>query len=272
MLQGDLFNKALSYQLGIFDGVPDGVNNPSDNDLNDEKTFAGRIFAHPFKDTPLTPVRGLGIGLSGTYGKEKGSVASPNLPSYRTFGQQQFFSYVVGTGDAAMIAEGTAIARGDQSRISPQGYWYWGPFGSMFEYVWSEQEVQRGVVEVVRDSVQADAWQAAASWVLTGEDATYRGVVPAKPLNPLEWSGWGAFQLAARGTQLHVNDKAFDLGFANPARSARKATEFAIGVNWYWNRNVLLVLDYALTTFNGGRQGGDRKKEDVILSRVQFLL
>ena len=41
-------------------------------------------------------------------------------------------------------ADGTAFADGEQYRISPQGYWYWGPAGFMWEWVQSNNEVGLG--------------------------------------------------------------------------------------------------------------------------------
>jgi hypothetical protein len=38
------------------------------------------------------------------------------------------------------------------------------------------------------------------------------------------------------------------------------------------NRNLVLALDFARTTFDGGKQGGDRTPEELIVGRVQFLL
>jgi phosphate-selective porin OprO/OprP len=113
-----------------------------------------------------------------------------------------------------------------------------------------------------------------ASWVVTGETASYKGVAPSHPFDPFNISAgnWGALEVAARGSQQHINADAFTLGFATLARSARVATEWALGANWYLNRNVFLALDFARTTFDGGKQGGDRTPEEVFISRVQFLL
>ena len=49
------------------------------------------------------------------------------------------------------------------------------------------------------------AWQLAASWVLTGENASFRGVVPRKSLSLGEGT-FGAFELAARYNQLDIDD------------------------------------------------------------------
>jgi phosphate-selective porin OprO and OprP len=164
-LHGDLFDGAASYAVGVFDGVPDLGNGDLDN--NDGKDFAGRLFAHPFKNTSVAPLQGLGIGFSGTYGRQTGTVSAPNLPSYLTQDQLVFFKY---RSDGTPA--GTTIAYGQHSRWSPQGYYYWGPFGLLAEYVWSSQGVKK---DKARATLDNDAWQVALSYVLTGENASYRG-------------------------------------------------------------------------------------------------
>lgn len=180
-------------------------------------------------------------------------------------------------------ADGTAFAQGDHWRLSPHGYWYWGPFGALGEYVLSTQDVTidrttgtppNTTTTTNHDEVGQDAWQFRAEYVLTGEDASYKGVVPAKPFDPFasEW-GWGAVELVARYGQLEIDKDTFTLGFADPNRSARRADELAVGVNWFLNRNIMFALDYAHTSFDGGAaSGADRKSEDVFLTRVQLVL
>src|SRR5215831_16135585 len=47
----DWLGGAFSYQLGVFNGVPDGGNN--DGDIGDDKDFAGRVFVQPFINTEI---------------------------------------------------------------------------------------------------------------------------------------------------------------------------------------------------------------------------
>jgi len=117
-VSGDLLNGALNYAAGIFNGVPDLGN--STGDINDDKDFAGRVFASPFKNTPLAPLKGLGLGVAGTYGHQKAAFSSPDLPSYRTAGQATFFSYKSGS---PADATNTAVATGTRWRLSPQTYY-----------------------------------------------------------------------------------------------------------------------------------------------------
>jgi phosphate-selective porin OprO/OprP len=257
-LHGDLFDGAFTYALGAFNGVVDGGSGDLDN--NDSKEFAGRLFAQPFKISSIEALQGLGIGLAGTYGDQRGSVSSPFLPSLKTQGQQNFFVYR-SDGTAA----GTTIANGIHSRFAPQGYYYYGPFGLVWEYVKSYQRVQRNKDHATLDN---DAWQVAVSYVLTGENASYRSVSPAQPFD-LTKGTWGAFELAARYGELDVDKKAFPI-FADPAKAARVAESWGLGLNWYLNRNVKFQLNYEQTDFTGGGAKGERPKERAILSRFQI--
>ena len=113
----------------------------------------------------------------------------------------------------------------------------------------------------------------AASWVLTGEDASYRGVNPRNAFT-LGGTGWGAFELAARVGQLTLERSVYDGGtasFADPAVAARSATAWTVGLNWYLNRYVKFVLDYDRTSFSGGApDGGDRPTEGTFATRIQL--
>ncbi|MGH8584381.1 MAG: porin [Gammaproteobacteria bacterium] len=122
-----------------------------------------------------------------------------------------------------------------------------------------------------------DAWQVAGSYVLTGEESTYKGVKPARPFS-IENGHWGAFEIKARYSELDLDEDSFAGGansFADPTTAAEKAVAWAVGFNWYLNQNVKFVVDYEHTVFDGGGGGTaisprDREDENVILSRVQL--
>ncbi len=94
-LHGELGGGAFSYSLAGLNGVNDGRSSDDigDIDNNVDKDFAGRIFAHPFLNTSIVPLQGLGFGFAASYVDAGGSPDAPNLPNYRTSGQQRFFAY-----------------------------------------------------------------------------------------------------------------------------------------------------------------------------------
>jgi phosphate-selective porin OprO/OprP len=132
-LHGDLFSGIASYAVGIFDGAPDYSTPTLNVDVDNDTAFAGRLFFQPAKTTDLDFLRGLGVGVGGSYEIDHGG-ASGLTAGYVTDGQQKFFTYSTAAADAAG-------ANGGHWRISPQGYYYYGPFGLKAEYNVSDQRV-----------------------------------------------------------------------------------------------------------------------------------
>ena len=194
------------------------------------------------------------------------------LPSgYNTVGQQRFFAY--NPTNRAVVFPG-----GPHWRLSPQGYYYYGPLGLLGEYVISDQEVTRtGSGRQPSARLAHAAWQITGSWVLTGEDAAYAGgVLPRHPFNPINGQ-WGAVQLVGRFSELDIDRATFPT-FSDPASSAHSAKEWSLGLNWYLNRNVRVNASYSQTRFEGGGRSGSpstpasvtRQPEQVFFTRIQL--
>lgn len=260
-LHGDIGSGLFQYAAGVFNGTEDGGS--SDFDTDSDKDVAARVFTHPFKNTDLDPLKGLGLGVSGTYGKHQGA-----LRSFSTPGQQNIFSHITGAGTNA--ARPNVTADGAVWRVSPQAYYYWGPFGVFAEYVVASHELRRDAGgSPLRETVQHTAWQVAASWFLTGEQNSFRPVAPLHNFTPGK-GGWGSLELAARVGELDVDDDVFPL-FANPSTAASGVFSWGVGLNWRLNRNVKLSLDYERARLEEARGAAlPFKNESVIFSRVQF--
>ncbi len=256
-LHGNLFAQRVDYALGLFNGTPDNTAT-ADSDNNDGKDFAGRIFVHPFADTSLEYVRQLGFGIAGTYGDERSTTIDS---TYKTVGQNVFFTYAKGV-----------IAAGPRYRYSPQFSYYWQSFGLLGEYV---QNTQRLLLPSSKKAahpqpISNQAWQLAATYLVTGEDATYGQVKPRRNFDPVG-GGIGAWELAARIDQLLIDRDVYNYGFASSSTSALEAFEWTLGVNWYLNPNVKMQFDYAHTGFRyGAANGHDRPDESVLLSELQL--
>jgi phosphate-selective porin OprO/OprP len=265
-LHGELFDGGVSYGAGIFNGVGD-ARNSNNADFEDDKEFAGRLFLRPLKRSESPALRGLGLGIGGSFGDSSTVIALPattggTTPGYVTDGQQQFFAY-----------RNTVAASGAHWRVSPQGSYYWGPFSLLGEYVVSSQRVQTNTLNTA--AIRNSAWQITGSWVLTGEDASYIGVVPAYPFNPSA-GHWGAIQLVARYARLKIDSAAFPV-FADSTASAQSANAWSVGLNWSLNRSVRLMTSFSRTTFSGGGGTGTtapaivtRQPENVLFTRVQL--
>jgi phosphate-selective porin OprO and OprP len=259
---GDIFAGTLNYQLGIFNGPSDRSDRDVDNGNDDDKEAIGRLYAAPFKNTEIALLKGLNFGVGASYGR---TVASP-LPTYVSPGNTQFFGYT----EPGVSAHGTRV------RYSPQLYYCAGPFDMMFEYISSRQEIQTTAADS-RRSVANTAWHIEAGYVLTGENASFRGVVPAG--GGIGSSGWGAFQLVVRVSELSLDEDIFSaapVAFASRATSAESALHAGVVLNWWMNRNVRFMVNYDHTTFEAGGGGTndapeDKEDEHVIRTRVQLL-
>ena len=272
-LQGEFAGGTLNYAVGVFNGTIDGRDAVSSNPDN-EFDATGRVFWEPFKNK-ANGLSGCAIGIAPSVGDEFGVVdaktINPQLPSYRTPGQVKFFGYRADGVDPSNPALVNVVADGLHRRWSPQAYYYNGPLGLQAEYVTSEQEVRvaTGANAGRVAHLENTAWQVVGSWVLTGEDASYKGI--ARPDHPFAvgGQGWGALELVARYGQLNIDDDAFPL-FANPAKSASGAQAWTIGVNWYLTSNFKLVANYTQTSFDAALGAAPREDEKTIFTRAQF--
>jgi phosphate-selective porin OprO and OprP len=257
MLHGDVAKNRISYQAGLFNGVVDGGS--ADVDSGDGKDFVGRIMTHPFRGVSDT-WQSLGLGLAASVGTQEGSLAAPNLPNLRRQSRASYFRY---RSDGTV--PGTSVADGDRRRLSPQGYFYAGPVGFLWEYVWTLQDIRRADAVA---SIDSRAWQVAGSWVLTGESPSYRSVAPRRVFDPAS-GAFGAFEIAARAGRVTIDDEAFPV-FANPDTSARAIWSWTAGLNWYLNRSFKVNLNYEEARFEGGVPLGSRAVERDFLTRLQF--
>jgi phosphate-selective porin OprO/OprP len=256
-LQGEFASSTLNYAVGVFNGTVDGRDSATSNPDNEFEATA-RVFWEPFKND-ANAWSGFGVGIATSVSDNFGQ-GNNFLPRYRTPGQSTFFSY-----------RNEAAADGLHRRWSPQAYYYNGPLGLLAEYVTSEQEVRlvSGADAGRVEHLENESWQVVGSWVLTGEDTSYRGV--ARPNHPFTVgaAGWGALELIARYGELDIDDDAFPL-FANPTASASRVDAWSIGLNWYLTQNLKLVANYTQAAFDGGAAAGDREDEKTLFTRAQI--
>jgi len=247
-VSGDLIPKKVNYAVGVFNGVPD--NSLTDNSVSDHRDYTARLFFNPLN--PEVANLGFGMGFS------SGSVDAEALPSYKTFGQNTFFSFASGV-----------IEAGHRTRLQPGVYYYMGPLGLLMEYGLTEEDLQKGTV---RADIAFRAWQTAGSYILTGEKKGFTSPTPKKNFDPKN-HGWGAVEVALRTGEFIADRSIFNYGFASPTSTPRTAHEVVGGVNWYLNRLVRISADYGRTNFGGGAtlaQGLNRPTEKTLIFRFQI--
>ena len=282
-LGGDIAGGLVNYSVGYFNGVSDGAssdtNTPTPDAENDSKgDWAARVFFQPFVNSENFALRNLGFGIAGTFVDSTGSIATTLLPSYRTPGQQTFFSYRATTAASGTTpAVNGTFADGERLRWTPQAYYSVGSFGVLGEYVTVSQDVTRATPTAGLQSATLDhtAWHVQLAWFATGEDEQFRGFTPGSVFS-LDNHTWGAWELVARYHELDIDDDTFTGGansFANPDSAASKATAWGVGLNWYLNQNYKWSVNYDVTSFDGGAPGGaDRPDEKAVFTRfgLQF--
>ncbi|MEP6654743.1 MAG: porin, partial [Myxococcales bacterium] len=261
---GDVAEGVLRYDLGIFNGAADNTN--PDLDANHAKDFVGRLLVQPFKVESLKSFGSLGVHFAASTGNRFGTPAAPQLPQYRSGGQQVIFSYLAPTN-----VDGVAFAHLRQTRLNPAVFYYFGGLGIFAEFVQSRQQIQKGNVVT---SVTNRAGHATLSYAFNGLNSL-DGAAPLTRFDPSKGT-WGALELAVRGNFLKIDDAVFGSAqLASPSASVRRAAGGAVGVTWIPSLTTRLSLNYEQTRFKGGAAAPDksvidRKTENVLITRAQI--
>ncbi len=227
---GELPVRGTTYDVGVFSG----------------KELAGRVVTRPLRST-----RGWIAGLGGQLGISTEGHAR-TLTSLNTSVDQTYFWYAP-----------DVTPRGRLTRVVPAAFYYWKSVGAFGEYIRATESISR---RGVATDVASQAWQVAASVVLTGEAATEAGLRPLHRLNPRA-GHWGAVQVALRYGRLTVGREAF-ASAAAAADASDGAREFTAGVSWYPEAHLRYELAFERTTFGAG-PSGTRPPENSLQMRAQ---
>jgi phosphate-selective porin OprO and OprP len=228
----------FEYELGAFNG---GGRSLPDN--NDEKDVAARVRFAPFEEFRL--------GLSATAGDVDRGAAGTLLDLSTTELQIQFLDATAGTVD------------GLRTRIGLELTVLWESFGLRAEWV-------RRTDRVNEEDVDAAAWNASLTWLLTGEKKTLEArIVPKNSFDPSN-GAWGAFELAVRAAGLAIDDAIFDAGVATAAGNADRVTTFTAGINWYLTRNARISPNVVLEKLSEAITSHDEDTFHGVLVRFQI--
>jgi phosphate-selective porin OprO and OprP len=250
-ISGSVLGKSINYEGGYFAGSSDGANAVFTQWTRGNEA-AARVFFQPFATTSLGALKNFGFGVGGSAGHQHGTIAG-----LKTSAQTTFFKY-----------SSSAVADGQHNRLSPQAYYYAGPFGVIGEYMISSQQVfNKGNTGRIRN----EAWQIQGSIMLTGDKNSYAGFRPRNSFEPNHsLRRLGAVELAIRYSQVGIDPEAFPT-FASASTAAQRARATGIGLNWHLNRYVKLMTDYEHTTFRmASSTATPLHNENVLTSRIQF--
>lgn len=212
--------KAIRYETGMF--AHDGENAHSSNPrkVSGRRTLAGRIVAQPARslDSIFEDLQ-VGVGYTTSEIPEGVSALRGRTPLGDAFFEPDYY------------------VRGRRQRAGVEARWRSGPFAVQSEYVRvTTDRLQQGMAGDDLPALEASAWYASGTWIVTGERKKKGANDPRRPLFN---GGIGAVELAARietlGFASHGDDE--------PSTSPRAATVTpyrdriaTIGVNWFPNR------------------------------------
>jgi len=242
-------DRRIEYGGAFFTG--DGA-----EEIDSERGGAARCVLHPFAGEDGSSLRGLQVGAAATIGRAGQDLSGDELD---TEARVPFLAFEPGSS-----------LDGRRWRVGAEAAWLHGPFALYGEWMATRQEMEGAGGE---EDVSIDGGFVALSWVLTGEEKTWRGISPSRPFRPGgEGTGAGAFQIAARFSLLALDGDLVDAGIVAPPAFPRRVRGLEAGLNWYATDHARVKLHYLRTDY--GRDvviGGDeRGAEDALLLQFQL--
>ncbi len=226
-------------------------NGRSLTDSNDSKDYAARLRLNPFKTSEAAALKGLRVGVAGTFGDHNNTLADVTTVSTAT----RFVDF-----------DGTVANDGDLARLGGELSWLVGPFGLRAE--WVEADIDVNEPTATSGETEASAWYAQATFLLTGEDKTLETrIAPKAPFSPKEGT-FGAWELGVRLSSLEFDDEIVSNAWVTPANTSDEARELVVGLNGYLTRNVRLMLNYVRDDFDDDITVGS----DTFDSQNAFLM
>ena len=138
----------------------------------------------------------------------------------------------------------------------------------------------------VVDHPHFSGWYLEGSWIITGETKAYspsginneiggfNAPVASRPFS-LSGDSWGAWELVARYSDTNLNWRKAQLATTTQLAGINGGDErvLALGLNWYLNRNVRMMLQDNIIKVKRGTAalpGRDSQDVNVLAVRLQF--
>ncbi len=247
-LFGDAAQGRVWYGVAAYNGS-------GGDEVNDDKDLAARLAWRPWGAPADDGARSfLQFAANATYG-----VAEQDLAGAELFQDAR---------QAFAVFEPGARLDGPRTRLGADFTWLTGPSAVMAELFHVESDV---VGSGGSGSAATSGWLLSASRVLTGEARGWKGIHPRRPLHGEE-PGSGAWQVAARWSELRLGAAWQDLGLLLPASYPGTVRGLDLGLNWYPTRRVAWRLHflhnfYAEDLLLGGSSVSG---ESAVILQLQF--
>lgn len=212
-----------------------------------------------------------GIGVSGVLQTSPQAAARPvaagTATTSITFGDRP--GVRVGGNRTSLTSTG-AINQIDSA------YAYGADLGMNFKSFWAAAEYYNFGAEYsdltaagarqTRPDPEFSGYYVSAGYILTGERRSYNtgewaGVKPAWPVGQ---NGIGAWEVAARYSQVDLIDRAAGIN----GTGTGKETNWTLGVNWYVNPAIRFMLNHVISKTE--RPNGQDVELDITAARMQF--
>ncbi len=224
MIGSSLWNHRLLWNVGAFyNSDPTDGDSNFGNDSDFDVTM--RIGGTPWY---MDKTHLLHLGLSYSHKFRSGVIQN-------TDAQTTFHALPEVSVNKTYLVSTPALTADNLNLIDPAAALVWGPFSLQGEYF------RVGTDDAQANDPHFSGYYVFGSWFLTGESRNYskaKGVFSRiKPRHDfsLKGPGFGAVELAARYSEINLNDEGIQGG---------KEQNETVGVNWYLNPNTRLMLDY----------------------------
>lgn len=212
-------------------------------DQDNPFVFAGRVTLSPIH----TESQFVHFGFGGSYLAPDNTTRIRERPELRPGTQR-----LVDTGLLANVDNVT--------RLVAEAAGGYGPFSLQGEYTYADVDRKNGF-----SNPNFDGWYIQGSWILTGESREYEfedGIFKnPKPASIVGQGGIGAWEIAARYSQIDLNSKDINGG---------REENFTIGLNWYPAPNFKFMANYVnVLNVSGGAFAG--AEPDGFLMRGQVI-
>jgi phosphate-selective porin OprO/OprP len=214
--------------------------------FGDQLGFTGRLAGTPYHDNGFL----LHFGVNGSYVVHPANTAGPGTNGATPLSAEtiSFSNTPELRVDATRFINTGSIPARHASTLT-------GEFAVQYSNLLLQSEYTRLGVQRSdgQPSPDFNGYYVSGTWVLTGESRKYNNTTAAfdgpSVAHPFSWGGggWGAWELAARYSEVNLNFREGAFGTAQAADAIRGGEEknITVGVNWYWNAFARMMFDYS---------------------------
>ena len=244
LMKNAVLDKRMTWGVGVFEDVDD--TGDSFNDFDDWNATA-RITGLPWYEEDGRRLVHLGLSYTHQFRDDDDTTVR-----FR----QRPESHITD----ARIVNTDRFGADDVDIVTPELALVYGPFSLQGEYTYTWTDASEA------DDPEFDGYYIFGSWFITGEHRRYSTssgafsrVKPKTNFHPTE-PGWGAWEVAARYSNIDLNDEEIDGG---------EADNITLGLNWYLNPNVRMMFNYVYSDLED-RAGVDDDDLNIFQTRLQI--